>query len=154
MRMLSMPCKPSTYPCWILYCVLTPQPRRKTAKVTFQRTFTHSMTLMSSIPHDPPPRPTYYIIPRPQCLLINLLWLFRLPNVGPASTSLRLLSSWPLIDILFWINNPLREGNYFTSLCIGRFDKSDRRKLYSPVIRIPCECREIWSGPPGVQRLD
>ena len=109
---------------------------------------------MSSIPHDPPPRPTNYIIPCPQRLLINLLWLLRLANVRPAPTALRLLSSWPLIDILFRVNDPLRKGNYFPSLCIGSFHESDRRKLYGPVIRIPCECRKIWRGPLGVQRLD
>ena len=109
---------------------------------------------MSSIPHNPPPRPTNYIIPCPQCLFINLLWLLGLASVRPAPTTLRLLSSWPLIDILFRVDNPLRKGNYFASLCIGSFNESDRRKLYSPVIRIPCECREIWRGPLGVQRLD
>ena len=140
--------------CRTLYLVLTPQPRRKTAKVTFQRTFTHSMTLMSSIPHNPPPRPTYYIIPRPQRLLINLLRLFGLPNVRPAPTTLRLLSSWPLIDILFRVNNPFRKGNYFAPFCIGSFDKSDRRKLYSSIIRIPCERDEVWSGALRIQRLD
>ena len=109
---------------------------------------------MSSIHHNPPPRPTDYIIPSPQRLLINLLWLFGLANVRPAPTTLRLLSSWPLIDIFFRVNNPLRKGNYFTSLCIGSFDESDRRKLYGLVIRIPCECREIWCRPLGVQCLD
>lgn len=141
-------------PCWTSYLLLTPQPRRETAKITFQRTFTHSMTFMSSIPHDPPPRPTNYIVPCPQRLLINLLWLFRFANVCPTPTTLGLLSSWPLIDILFWINNPLREGNYFASLCIGSFNESDRRKLYGSVIRIACECCEIWRGPLGIQRLD
>lgn len=149
-----MPCKQSSYPCRTLYLVLTPQPWRKTAKIAFQRTFTHSMTLMSSIPHDSPSHPIYNIIPRSQCLLIDLIWLLGLPNVRPAPTTLRLLSSWPLIYILFWVYNPLRKGNYFPSLCIGSFDESDRRELYSPVIRIPCESREIWSGSLGVQRLD